>query len=123
MDLEIPSPESIIHEDDQLYVCLAHHPITKGHSIVVWKDHVEDIHQLKRNEYLHLMRVVDSVRDALLKTYSLEKVYLIYADEIKHVHWHLVPRYVEKGLNILSHDPVEILDFSDAKLIAKHLKL
>jgi diadenosine tetraphosphate (Ap4A) HIT family hydrolase len=109
--LPIPPKESIIFEDDRLYVCSALYPITKGHIVVVWKNDVEDIHDLNEEEYDFLMDIVDVARDAQLKVLSVEKIYLLYMDEAKHVHWHLVPRYDEKGFNVFSHDPEKAADF------------
>jgi diadenosine tetraphosphate (Ap4A) HIT family hydrolase len=118
-DLLIPPKEAIYYEDDLLYVCLASCPITHGHSVVVWKERVEDLHLLSRDAYLHLMMVVDNVRNVLQEMYSVEKVYLLYMDEIKHVHWHLVPRYDEEGINILTHSSDETDDFSDAEELGR----
>jgi hypothetical protein len=67
------------------------------------------------------MDVVDDVRDVLLDVLDLEKVYLIYMDETEHVHWHLVPRYDEKGFNVLEHEPDELEDFELAKSIRSEL--
>ena len=117
-----PIPEAVIYEDDTLYVCLASFPITKGHTIVVWKKPVSDLNVLPRTDYEHLMDVVDEVRGALLKALHVEKVYLLYMDEARHVHWHLVPRFNEEGFNIFSHVPVEMSDFSLAKEIKQELK-
>lgn len=114
-------PRSLIYEDAKLYVCLANFPIAKGHTMVVWKDRVSDLHLLGREEYEYLMDRVDEVRDALLKALGVEKVYLIYMDEAKHVHWHLIPRYNEKGFNVLMHEPGELTDFSLAETIRNAL--
>jgi diadenosine tetraphosphate (Ap4A) HIT family hydrolase len=108
----IPPSESIIYENEWLYVALALFPITKGHTVVVWKNNLPDLHDLSDSEYDYLMEILDITRDALLKTLSVEKVYLIYMDEIKQVHWHLVPRYNEQGFNVFSHKPKETHDFS-----------
>ncbi len=113
-DLLTPPLESIYYEDDKVYVCLASFPITQGHSIVVWKERREDIQMLNREEYEYLMDIVELTRKAVREVYGLEKVYLLYLDEVKHVHWHLVPRYDEMGFNILNHAPEQITDFSDA---------
>ena len=48
------------------------------------------------------MDVVELTRKTLRESYDLEKVYLLYLDEIKHVHWHLVSRYDEEGFNLVS---------------------
>lgn len=114
-DLLTPPKEAIYYEDDKVYVCLASFPITKGHSVVVWKERKEDIQMLERGEYDYLMNSVENSRKALREFYGLEKVYLLYLDEIKHVHWHLIPRYNEEGFNVLNHTPVEISNFSDAE--------
>jgi diadenosine tetraphosphate (Ap4A) HIT family hydrolase len=118
-------PESIIYEDDVLYVCMASFPMTKGHSIVVWKEEVADLHLLKEGEYDYLMDMVNATRDALLETLSIKKVYLLYMDEARHVHWHLLPRYNEMGYDVFHHEPKEMKDFSlvgeiQKKFIAPH---
>ena len=113
-DLLAPTKEAIYYEDDSIYVCLASFPITKGHTVVVWKDRKADIQMLTRDEYDYLMTIVEASRKTLREYYGLEKVYLLYLDEIKHVHWHLIPRYNEEGFNILTHTPKEMKDFSDA---------
>lgn len=120
--LSKPIPESVIYEDEKLYVCLASFPITKGHTIVIWKKPVSDLNLLERTEYEHLMDVVDDVRGALLKSLHVDKVYLLYMDETKHVHWHLVPRYNEEGFNVFAHEPKESHDFSLANNIRRELK-
>ncbi len=119
--LPIPPSEAIIYEDDKLYVCLASYPLTIGHTIVVWKDQVEDLHLLSIKEYEYLMDIVDQVRDLLLNYLNVEKVYLLYMDEAKQVHWHLVPRYEEQGFNVLIHEPVLLEDFSLAGELKDYL--
>lgn len=124
MKTKLPKPKSgsIIYSDEKLYACLATHPISKGHTIVVWKKNISDLHLLSDRDYGFLMDTVDAVRNALLKTLKIKKVYLIYMDEIKHVHWHLVPRYNEKGYDVLMHKPKLLKDISLAKKIKINLK-
>lgn len=122
---KLPEPKdgAIFYEDEKLYICLANYPITKGHTIVVWKKDIKDLHFLSREDYEYLMEKVDEARNALIKTLNIEKAYLIYADELNHVHWHLVPRYDEKGFNMLTHKPKECSDFSLAKEVKNNLKI
>lgn len=120
--LPIPPKKAIIYQDKLLYVCLASFPITKGHCIVVWKKPAKDISLLSCDEYEYLMDAVDITRDALLKTLGIKKIYLLYIDEVQQVHWHLVPRYNEKGLDVLSHKPKRLKDFSLAESIKKRFR-
>lgn len=118
-----PSKKAIIYEDNRVYACLANYPLVKGHTVVVWKKKVKDLHLLSKKDYEYLMDKVDEVRTALLKTLKLKKVYLVYMDEINQVHWHLIPRYNEKGYNVLKHKPSKLKDFSLADKIKKNLVL
>ncbi|MFA5997138.1 MAG: HIT family protein [Candidatus Paceibacterota bacterium] len=119
--LPTPPKESIVYEDKYLYVCLALFPVTVGHTIVVWKNEVPDLRDLTCKQYEHLMHVVDVTRDALLKMLKVKKVYLVYMDEAKHVHWQLVPRYDEKGFNIFEHTPKKTTDFSGAPKLRAYI--
>jgi diadenosine tetraphosphate (Ap4A) HIT family hydrolase len=113
--IENTPKESIFYEDNKVIVALAHEPITKGHSVVIWKNREVDINNLSTEDYEYLMDVVDVTRESLCKYYSTDKVYLMYLDECKWVHWHLVPRYNEKGFNILKNQPIKTDDFSDVE--------
>jgi len=119
----LPKPKagSIIYEDKLLYVCLASSPIVKGHTVVVWKKEIADLHLMSGRDYDYLMDTVNAARNALIKTLRVKKVYLIYMDEAKHVHWHLVPRYNEKGYDVFLHKPGKLKDFSLAREIRKNL--
>ena len=82
---------------------------------------VKDLRLLPDRDYDYLMDTVFAVRNALLKTLQLDKVYLIYMDESNHVHWHLIPRYKEKGFDVFQHRPKLLKDFSLAKQIKANL--
>ena len=44
--LPTPPTQSIVYEDNYLYVCQALQPITRGHLIVVWKRNARDIQDI-----------------------------------------------------------------------------
>lgn len=125
MNSKLPKPykKAIFYDDNKLYACLANFPIVKGHSVIVWKKDVSDLHLLSKKNYEYLMDKVDEVRNALLKTLKLKKIYLIYMDEANQVHWHLIPRYNEKGLDLLKHKPAKLKDFSLTEKIRSNLIL
>lgn len=116
-----PNPKAMIYEDAAVYACLASHPITQGHVVVAWKKNVPDLGRLAENDYDYLMDRVNDVRNAMLKALKIKKVYLIYMDEARHVHWHLVPRFNEKGFDVLTHKPGKLKDVSLAKKIRERL--
>ncbi len=116
-----PSKESLIYQDQNLYVCLAKFPIAIGHTIVAFKQDVSDLSKLPDRDYDYLMDTVFAARNALMKTLKVKKVYLVYMDETKHVHWHLVPRYKEKGFDVFRNQASVTKDFSLADRIKKNL--
>ena len=113
--------KALIYQDDKVYICLANSPIVKGHTVVVWKKKISDLHLLSKNDYEYLMDKVDEARNSLIKTLGVKKVYLMYMDEVNHVHWHLIPRFNIKGFNLLKHNPSKLKDFSLALKIRKNL--
>ncbi len=121
-NLPTPPAEAVLYEDERLYICLASYPLTKGHLVVAWKASVSDLHLLSHDEYEYLMDMVAVAREALRAHLGLEKVYLIYMDELRQVHWHLVPRYDEKGVNILLHEPTLSTDFEMADALRATLR-
>ena len=110
-NLPTPPKESIVYEDKNAYVALALYPITKGHTVVVWKKQTKDINALSCDEYDYLMNIVDVTRDTLLEVFNVDKVYMLYMDEAEEVHWHLVPRYNEKGFDVFQHKPEKATSF------------
>ena len=117
-----PLPKAMIYEDENLYACLASHPISRGHTVIVWKKDVPDLKRLAERDYDYLMDTVNAVRNAMLTALKIKKVYLIYMDEAQHVHWHLVPRYNVEGYDIFLHKPQRNVDFSLCPKIKKYLE-
>jgi diadenosine tetraphosphate (Ap4A) HIT family hydrolase len=125
MKTKLPKPfdKAIIYNDSKLYASLANEPIVEGHTVVVWKEKVTDLHLLTRKNYEYLMQRVNEIRNAMLKALKVKKVYLVYTDEVKQVHWHLVPRYSKMGFENLSQKPGKIKDFLLDDKIRKYLKI
>lgn len=113
----------MIYQNTKLYVCLANFPIAPGHTVVVWKKKVTDLHLLSRPDYLHLMEIVDKIRTAMLKTLKVSKVYLVYMDECRQVHWHLIPRYGKKGFSVFKKHSKKLINFKLDDEIRKNLDI
>ncbi len=120
-NLPKPFKNAIIYEDDKLYACLANKPIISGHVVVVWKKAVKDLNLLSKKDYKYLMGRVNDIRRSIIKTLKVKKVYLLYMDEVNHVHWHLIPRYKEMGINVLMGKPGKIKDFTLDDKIRRNL--
>jgi len=109
-----PKKGTVFYDDGRVYACLAFAPKAEGHTIVAWKEEVKDLSHLSPEDYQHLMNVVNKVRNALLKVFKTDKVYLAYLDEDGHVHWHLFPRIEgsKKGFDLMCQPSGELTDLS-----------
>lgn len=69
MKEKLPKPfdKAMIYEDDKLYICLANYPIITGHTVIVRKKDVSDLHLLSKSNYEYLMNKVNEARNAILK--------------------------------------------------------
>jgi len=87
--------EHIIYEDHSFKVVLEPYPRTRGHTIVVYKPHREDISKLTEDEagklFVLCVRMVKAMKAGL----GADKVYLntMCDGGMNHLHVQLLPRY------------------------------
>ena len=83
-----------VYEDDQCVAFLDMFPVTEGHILVITKDHVSDVFDLKEKEFLHLFGVARKLSLTIKKILGAKFANIITAPgAIKHAFIHLVPRY------------------------------
>lgn len=87
--------EHIVYEDDLFKVVLEPYPRAKGHTIVVYKPHREDISDLSEEEAGRVLGMCVRVVKAIKEGLGAEKVYLntMCDGPINHLHLQLFPRY------------------------------
>lgn len=99
---EIPSYK--VYEDENVIAFLDANPVSKGHTLVVPKRHVEDIHGTQNMEYMHpaLAKVADAVEEA----FDPEGINIAQnngeaaGQEVFHLHFHVTPVYTGEELQI-----------------------
>ena len=68
----------------------------KGRCLVAYKDHVNDLNELSDEERNAFMADVVRVTRAMQNAFNPEKInYGAYSDKLSHLHFHLVPKYVD----------------------------
>ncbi|MBB6449534.1 histidine triad (HIT) family protein [Geomicrobium halophilum] len=101
---EIPS--SKIYEDEEAVAFLDLSQVTKGHTLLIPKDHQENIFSLNEETAAKLFSKVPEIARALKKTFNCDGLNIVNnngekADQsIFHYHLHFIPRY---GDDILYH--------------------
>ncbi len=101
---EIPSYK--IYEDELVIAFLDISQATKGHTLVVCKEHYETLFDIPEKTFLHLMNIVKKLaKDIYEKTDAnginiLQNNYLAAGQTVHHFHVHIIPRYDEQdGFN------------------------
>lgn len=100
-------PSTKIYEDDKMMAFMDIKPITKGHVLVVPKEHVELLTGLDDNLAGMMLILAKKVGKALKASkLNCKGINYILADgaeagqEIFHVHMHVVPRYRGDGFGL-----------------------
>ncbi|MFB6182585.1 MAG: HIT family protein [Candidatus Nanohaloarchaea archaeon] len=102
IDGEIPSHK--VYEDDKMIAILDANPVSKGHTLVIPKNHVETIHEAEGMEYLHNGLV--KVSNALEEAFNPEGINIAQnngekaGQEVFHLHFHVTPVYTGEELEI-----------------------
>ncbi len=102
IDGEIPSYK--VYEDENMIAILDANPVSKGHTLVIPKNHVETIHEAEGMEYLHEGLV--KVSNALQEAFDPEGINIAQnngekaGQEVFHLHFHVTPIYDGNELDI-----------------------
>jgi diadenosine tetraphosphate (Ap4A) HIT family hydrolase len=82
----------LLYEDDRIAVALHEDWAVRGHAMVVWKAHVENIAQLSENEAGHFARIYRSAERVLLEVTGADRAIMLKLGIITpHLHVHIYP--------------------------------
>src|SRR6266699_3220042 len=99
-----------LYQNNRVMVLLHEDRAVRGHAMVVWKRHVENISDLTDEEAAHLMRVYRAAERALLEATGAERaVMLKLGIQTPHLHLHIYP--VSAALN-----RAEVMEIVDARV-------
>lgn len=108
---EIPAQK--VYEDDHVLAFLDINPASRGHTLVISKEHYEFLTQMPEREYLSYMRSVQKIAKGLMKYTDAVNILQNNGKDagqlVPHVHIHIIPRRPADGLHIgawrSAHDP------------------
>ncbi|KGX83209.1 HIT family protein [Pontibacillus marinus] len=97
IDGEIPSAK--VYEDEHVYAFLDISQVTKGHTLVIPKQHTKDIYGTDEKVAETLFARVPKIANAIKETYQPVGLNVLNNNEepagqsVFHLHIHLIPRY------------------------------
>ncbi|WP_105618571.1 HIT family protein [Vallitalea okinawensis] len=101
---EIPS--KTIYEDNQFKVFLDIFPGSKGHTLIIPKQHVANIFELDEETAGELFKIATKVAKGMKKVLGFEGMNIVQnngeiaGQTIFHFHLHLIPRYKDDQVSI-----------------------
>ena len=102
---EIPS--NTIYEDDKFRVILDNGPATKGHALVLPKEHYANLFEMPQDLFADAAVVAKKVASNIKDKLSCDGLNLVQnngetaGQTVMHFHLHIIPRYENDGQHIL----------------------
>lgn len=102
---EIPS--KTLYEDEQFRVILDLGPATKGHALILPKDHYANLYELPEDTAAGTMKLAKKMAVCMTEKLHADGFNLVQnngetaGQTVMHFHLHLIPRYENDGQHIL----------------------
>lgn len=100
-------PTNSIYEDERFNVILDLGPATKGHALILPKDHADNLFELPDDTAAEAMKLAKKLGSKLVEKLGAQGLNLVQnngevaGQTVKHFHLHLIPRYDGDGQSIL----------------------
>ena len=101
---EIPS--KTLYEDPEFRVILDLGPATKGHALILPKEHAGDLYELPEESAAKAMTLAQKIGKTMVQKLHCDGLNLVQnngeaaGQTVRHLHLHLIPRYVNDGQSI-----------------------
>ncbi len=90
----IKTDRLLIRELDHSYLLLGDHQYFNGYCVVMYKNHVREMHDLPLHLQSKLMSEVVHAAKIINLAFRPWKInYSCYGNVVEHIHWHIFPRY------------------------------
>jgi len=99
-------PSRTIYEDDGYRVILDLGPATKGHALILPKDHYANIYELPEVNACEVIKIAKKMVDKMTSALGCDGFNLVQnngetaGQTVSHFHMHLIPRYINDGQTI-----------------------
>ena len=97
-------PSYLIHENDNYVAVLDINPISKGHTLIISKEHTLNYLFSKEKDNKGLQQFIKDISDFLKAKLDVDGITVMtnnfYGQDIPHLHWHVIPRYENDKLSL-----------------------
>ena len=95
-----------VYEDEYTYAFLDINPVNEYHTLVIPKNHYENIFDIPEDEAVHIIKAVKKVVSLYNKKLLLNNVQIVNSSgaeaqqDVFHIHFHIVPRFLGDGQDV-----------------------
>lgn len=99
-------PATVLFENNEFLAFPSVEPVSKGHTLLIPKEHFENVFDFETSSLEKLMGVAQTIAKNLLAERGATGVNFLHASgtdaqqSIFHFHLHIVPRYKDDGLDL-----------------------
>ena len=87
------NPKFIYEFTHSIFV-VGDHQFHKGYSLVLFKNHIRELHDLPEEvQKEHFLEVMRAAKALALAFQPWKLNYSCYGNQVPHIHWHIFPRY------------------------------
>lgn len=97
---------TIVYEDDAVLAIVPIDQVSKGHTLVIPKSHAENILDIENESLEKVILVTKKLSKELLVEHGATGINVLHAagldaqQSVFHLHFHIVPRYPNDGLDL-----------------------
>jgi histidine triad (HIT) family protein len=99
-------PSKKVYEDDKVLALVPIEEVSKGHTLLIPKEHFVNIFDVDEELFSHFSKVLRTLASQLVKDTQATGINILNANgkdaqqSVFHLHFHLVPRYPNDGLDM-----------------------
>lgn len=100
-------PTNSIYEDEDFNVILDNGPATKGHALILPKEHADNLFELPEETAAKAMKLAKKLGKHIVDTLGAQGLNIVQnngaaaGQTVMHFHLHIIPRYDGDGQNLL----------------------
>ncbi|RSL34375.1 HIT family protein [Salibacterium salarium] len=121
-------PAAVVYEDDTVIAFADLGQATKGHTLLIPKEHQENIFELKEDTAAYLFKTAPKIANAIKEAFQPEGLNLINnngkaaSQSVFHYHLHFIPRYgPDDGFEPTFKDNSSEYSAEDLQAVAKNI--
>jgi histidine triad (HIT) family protein len=117
---------SVVYEDATAIAFMDKNPANIGHTLVIPKEHWENIYEIPPNILAEVVKVIKQVSGAVKKTVNADGISILQLNgraagqSVMHFHVHVIPRF--RGDSIVGHRGLGSPERSELDKIARKIR-